>query len=161
MKKELKHGENFAHDLLDWVNIKKSENEALYTELVDLFSGYLKENITKVYQKIMFMCDLPNGQLKGKLPQLYEIKKLLDTTRKSAPTKPKVYKDYAMICPYCGSAYPLDYYRCTEGFVITEDSSGNGFAKRCKDDKNENLGPLLVKQELVSFEKGLFLEQKC
>ena len=67
----------------------------------------------------------------------------------------------AMICPYCGSAYPLDHYRCTEGYIITQDSSGNGFAKKCRDDKNRSLGPLLVKEELISFEKKLFLEQKC
>ena len=75
MKKESKHGENFASDLLEWVNIKKSENDALHMELIDLFNGYPEADITTVYKKIMFMCDLPNGQLKGKLPQLYEIKK--------------------------------------------------------------------------------------
>ena len=107
---------------------------------MELFDAYDSKNIQSVYKEIVYKCTPTNGQLKGRLPKLYELK---------------------AICPYCGSAYPLDYYRCTEGFVITEDSSGNGFAKRCKDDKNENLGPLLVKQELVSFEKGLFLEQKC
>ena len=151
MKKELKHGENFAHDLLDWVNIKKSENEALYTELVDLFSGYLKENITKVYQKIMFMCDLPNGQLKGKLPQLYEIKKLLDTTRKSAPTKPKVYKDYAMICPQCGAAYPMEQYRCTDGYIIQDIGGGYTEAISCRSKKDSKVGPMLKKQKLETI----------
>ena len=151
MKKELKHGENFAHDLLDWVNIKKSENEALYTELVDLFSGYLEENITKVYQKILFMCDLPNGQLKGKLPQLYEIKKLLDTTKKSAPTKPKVYKDYAMICPQCNAAYPIEQYRCTDGYVIQDLGGGYTEAIPCRSGKDSKVGPMLKKQKLETI----------
>lgn len=128
---------------------------------MELFDAYDSKNIQSVYKEIVYKCTPTNGQLKGRLPKLYELKAMLDSAKTKKVDVVSLKSDYAMICPYCGSAYPLDYYRCTEGFVITEDSSGNGFAKRCKDDKNENLGPLLVKQELVSFEKGLFLEQKC
>ena len=151
MKQESKHGENFASDLLEWVNIKKSENDALHMELIDLFNGYPEADITTVYKKIMFMCDLPNGQLKGKLPQLYEIKKLLDTTRKGAPSKPKVYKDFAMICPQCGAAYPIEQYRCTDGYIIQELGGGYTQAIPCRSRKDSKVGPMLKKQKLETI----------
>jgi len=128
---------------------------------VELFDAYDSENIQSVYKEIIYKCTPTNGQLKGRLPKLYELKEMLDGAKAKKVDVVSYKSKYAMICQCCGSAYPLDYYRCTEGFIVTQDSSGNGFAKRCRDDKNENLGPLLVKEELVPFEKDLFLEQKC
>ena len=129
--------------------------------MVELFEEYDYESILSAYKDIMYACTPTNGQLKGRLPKLYELKEILDGAKVKKVDIVSYKSNHAMVCPYCGSAYPLDYYRCTEGFVVTQDSYGNGFAKRCRDDKNENLGPLLVKEELMPFEKDLFLEQKC
>ena len=85
-----------------------------------------------------------------------ELKEILDGAKVKKVDVVSYKSKYAMVCPRCGSAYPLDYYRCTEGFLVLHDSNGNGFAKRCRDTKNEDLGPLLVKEELLPFEKGLF-----
>jgi len=124
--------------------------------MVDLFEEYDSDGIESVYRDIMYECTPTNGQLKGKLPKLYELKKILDRTKSKKVDVVSYKSKYAMVCPRCGSAYPLDYYRCTEGFLVLHDSNGNGFAKRCRDTKNEDLGPLLVKEELMPFEKGLF-----
>ena len=128
---------------------------------MELFDAYDSENIQSVYKEIVYKCTPTNGQLKGRLPKLYELKEMLDGAKAKKVDVVSYKSKHAMICPYCGSAYPLDHYRCTEGYIITQDSSGNGFAKKCRDDKNRSLGPLLVKEELISFEKKLFLEQKC
>jgi len=128
---------------------------------VELFNAYDYESIQSVYKEIVYKFTPTNGQLKGRLPKLYELKEMLDGAKIKKVDVVSYKSNHAMVCPRCGSAYPLDYYRCTEGFIVAQDSSGNGFAKRCRDDNNKSLGPLLVKEALVSFEKSLFLEQKC
>ena len=66
MKKDYKHGKIYANDLLAWVGIPSKDNDNLLMELTDLFSSYAEENVKQVYQDIMFLCELPNGQMRGK-----------------------------------------------------------------------------------------------
>ena len=124
--------------------------------MVELFNKYDSESIKSAYKDIIYKCTPTNGQLKGRLPKLYELKEILDGAKVKKVDIISYKSNHAMVCPYCGSAYPLDYYRCTEGFIIMQDSYGNGYAKRCRDEKNEHIGPLLVKEELMPFEKDLF-----
>ena len=46
---------------------------------------------------------------------LYEIKKILDANKKNKVGLPKTFKDYAMVCPQCGSAFSMEQYRCLGG----------------------------------------------
>jgi len=157
LKKELTLGEHYAIDLLGWVRIPVKDNEQLSTELTDLFSGYSEETIKKVYQDIMFMCELPNGQLRGKLPPLYDIKCLLDETKrnKSKIGSLNVFKDYAMVCPQCGSAYSLDQYRCLDGYTIRDIGEGYTEAVLCRDKKDSSVGPRLKKEKLETISSDL------
>ena len=159
MKKDWKHEERFARDLLEWVRIpaKDKDNDKLLMELTDLFSGYSEETIEKNYQDIMFMCELPNGQMRGKLPPLYDIKCLLDETKrnKSKVGSLNVFKDYAMVCHQCGSAYSVDQYRCLDGYTIRDIGDGYTEAVPCRDKRDPSVGPKLKKEKLVSIPKEL------
>ena len=148
MNNYLTHGESYASDLLDWVGIPKKTNKSLFTELSDLFNGFNKEDIQETYQDIMFLCELPNGQMRGKLPQLYEIKKLLNSKKKNKVNSPKVFKDYAMICPQCGAAFSIGQYRCLDGYVIKKLKGEYTQAIPCRDGKDSKVGPMLKKEKL-------------
>jgi len=155
LKKALKQGEHFASDLLDWVRIPYKNGDPLYAELADLFNGYPESGIRAVYQDIMFMCEVPNGQMRGKLPPLYEIKKILDATRKNQKKVPKPPKDYAMVCPECGGAYDMEQYRCVDGYIIRDMGDGYTEAVPCRDKKDPSTGPRLVKEKLEAPSKEL------
>tara|TARA_R110000824_G_scaffold161301_2_gene336549 strand:- start:1033 stop:1512 length:480 start_codon:yes stop_codon:yes gene_type:complete len=146
-----KHGENYANDLLKWVGIEKETNMGLYIELADLFNGYEAKDIEEVYKDIMFLCELPNGQIKGRLPQLYEIKKLLNAKKKNKVNSPKVFKDYAMICPQCGAAFSIGQYRCLDGYLIKDIGGGYTQAIPCRDRKDSKVGPMLKKHKLETI----------
>ena len=126
-------------------------------EVADLFSGYSKEAIDEVYQDIMFMCELPNGQMRGKLPPLYDIKCLLDETKKNKtkPGLPNAFKDYAMVCHQCGSVYSSDQYRCLDGYTVRSVGHGYTEAVPCRDKADPSVGPKLKKEKLVSIPKEL------
>ena len=149
MKKDYKHGEIYANDLLGWVGIPKKDNDNLLMELTDLFGSYPEEGVKKVYQDIMFLCELPNGQMRGKLPPLEKIKRILDDSRKNSMSKTISYEDYAMVCPQCGASYDLKQYRCYEGYVIQDIGNGYTEAMPCRDKNNPRVGPRLVREELV------------
>ena len=155
MKKDYKHGKIYANDLLAWVGIPSKDNDNLLMELTDLFSSYAEENVKQVYQDIMFLCELPNGQMRGKLPPLEKIKRILDDTRKNTQTNQIFYNDYAMVCPQCGASYDLDHFRCYEGYVIR--SIGNGYTEAvpCRDKNDPRVGPKLVKEKLDAIPKDL------
>ena len=148
MKRNYKHGEIYASDLLAWVGIPKQANENLLIELTDLFSSYAEDNIKEVYQEIMFICELPNGQMRGKLPPLEKIKKILDNTRKEHMQTQVSYDDYVMVCPQCNSAYPLDQYRCLDGYLVVSNGKGQTMAVKCRDHDDERVGPRLKKEKL-------------
>lgn len=154
MKRESRHGERYATDLLDWVNIPDNDG-SLFSELTDLFDGYPEENIDSIYKDIMFMCEVPNGQMRGKLPPLYEIKKILDATRKNQKKTAKPPKDYAMVCPECGAAYDMEQYRCLGGYVVRDIGGGYTEAVPCRDKNDSRSGPRLVKEKLEAPSKEL------
>lgn len=160
MKKDYKHGEIYASDLLGWVGIPKKDNDNLLMELIDLFGAYAEEDIKIVYQDIMFLCELPNGQMRGKLPPLKEIKRILDGVRRNTKNVQTPFTDYAMVCPKCSAAYGMDQYRCYDGYVITDIGNGYTEAVPCRDSKDSRIGPRLVKEELVpvSMKDFKFLE---
>ena len=139
------------------MRIPVKDNQQLSTELTDLFSGYSEETIRKVYQDIMFMCELPNGQMRGKLPPLYDIKCLLDETKrnKSKVGSLNVFKDYAMVCHQCGSAYSVDQYRCLDGYTIRDIGDGYTEAVPCRDKADPSVGPKLKKEKLEKIPKEL------
>ena len=155
MKKDYKHGELYAHDLLARDGIRKKDNDNLFMELTDLFSNYPEEGVKKVYQDIMFLCELPNGQMRGKLPPLEKIKRILDDSRKNTMSKQVIYEDYAMVCPQCGASYDMNHYRCYEGYVIKDIGNGYTEAVPCKDENNTRVGPKLVKEKLEAIPKFL------
>ena len=124
-------------------------------ELVDLFNCYSEDNIIKSYQDIMFICELPNGQLRGKLPMLHNIKGILDEAKKNKikPVAPNTFKDYAMVCPKCGAVYSLDQYRCLDGYIIQDMGGGYTGATPCRDKKDSSVGPRLNKVKLDRMPK--------
>jgi len=153
LRRNSKHGERYAKDLLNWVNIPLKDNDALIAEMGDLFGSHSEENIEEVYQEIMFLCELPNGQMRGKLPPLYEIKKILDANKKNKVGLPKTFKDYAMVCPQCGSAFSMEQYRCLGGYIVRSIGGGYTAAVPCRDKKDSSVGPLLKKEKLESIPK--------
>ena len=46
--------------------------------MVELFNKYDSESIKSAYKDIIYKCTPTNGQLKGRLPKLYELKEILD-----------------------------------------------------------------------------------
>ena len=154
MKKKLnieKHEELYADDLLEWVGIPRNENEKLWEELSRLFGQYSKEEISSVYEDIMFKCQTPNGQMRGTLPLLQDIKEILRRAKHRRTDIVKTHHGYTMLCPKCGSAYPMDQYRCFDGYIIEPIGGGYTQAIPCRDTNDPKVGPLLEKHKLETI----------
>ena len=56
-----------------------------------------------------------------------------------------------MICPQCNAAYPIEQYRCTDGYVIQDLGGGYTEAIPCRSGKDSKVGPMLKKQKLETI----------
>ena len=70
----------YINDLLETLEIK-GNNQSLFNELCGLLMRHSLETIKKSWKDIVFACDLPNGQLSGRLPKLQIIESILFNNR--------------------------------------------------------------------------------
>lgn len=69
-----KIAEHYVNDLFEFLEIK-SQNNMLFTQMCKLLMKYKESVIKKSWKEIVFMCELPNGQIAGKLPPLWKMEK--------------------------------------------------------------------------------------
>jgi len=67
-----KLAEHYVNDLFELLEIK-SQNNMLFTKMCGLLMKYKESVVKKSWRDIVFMCDLPNGQIAGKLPPLWKM----------------------------------------------------------------------------------------
>ena len=70
----------YVNDLLETLEIK-GNNQSLFNQLCELLMNHSLETIKKSWKEIIFACDLPNGQLAGRLPKLEIIRSILFNNR--------------------------------------------------------------------------------
>jgi len=76
----------YINDLFDSLEIK-GNNQSLFNQFCQLFMKYSLKTIKKSWNDIFFLCDLPNGQIAGRLPKLYLIEQILLNNRIEKNTK--------------------------------------------------------------------------
>ena len=85
----------YINDLFDTLEIK-GNNQLLFNEVCQLLMRHNLETIKKSWKDIVFSCDLPNGQMAGRLPKMQIIEKILfnnrmvDTKREHQETKKEI-----------------------------------------------------------------------
>tara|TARA_Y100001938_G_scaffold109031_1_gene149014 strand:- start:6666 stop:7097 length:432 start_codon:yes stop_codon:yes gene_type:complete len=73
-----KIAEHYVNDLFELLEIK-SQNNMLFTQMCKLLMKYNVSIIRKSWRDVVFMCELPNGQIAGKLPPLWKIENKLQS----------------------------------------------------------------------------------
>tara|TARA_R110000744_G_scaffold84100_4_gene164699 strand:- start:8 stop:430 length:423 start_codon:yes stop_codon:yes gene_type:complete len=72
--------EFYLNDLFEMLDIK-GNNQSLFNEFCQLLMKYSVETIKKSWKDVVFSCDLPNGQMAGRLPKMKEVQKILLSNR--------------------------------------------------------------------------------
>jgi len=72
--------EFYVNDLFEMLDIK-GNNQSLFNEFCQLLMKYSVETIKKSWKDVVFSCDLPNGQMAGRLPKMKEVQKILLSNR--------------------------------------------------------------------------------
>ena len=71
---------HYINDLFETLEIK-GNNQLLFNEVCQLLMRHSLETIKKSWKEIVFSCDLPNGQIAGRLPKMQIIEKILFNNR--------------------------------------------------------------------------------
>ena len=71
---------HYINDLFETLEIK-GNNQLLFNEVCQLLMRHNLETIKKSWKEIVFSCDLPNGQMAGRLPKMQIIEKILFNNR--------------------------------------------------------------------------------
>lgn len=71
---------HYINDLFDTLEIK-GNNQLLFNQFCSILGKYSKETIKKSWAQIFNLCDLPNGQLAGRLPKMHLIETILTANR--------------------------------------------------------------------------------
>ena len=71
---------HYINDLFDTLEMK-GDNQLLFNEFCQLLMSHNLETIKKSWKDIVFSCDLPNGQMAGRLPKMQIIEKILFNNR--------------------------------------------------------------------------------
>ena len=67
--------ERYVNDLFELLEIK-GQNQLLFTQLCKLLMKYKTNVVKNTWKDIVFSCELPNGQIAGKLPPLWKIENM-------------------------------------------------------------------------------------
>lgn len=78
--------EFYINDLFETLEIKGS-NQLLFNQFCSVLMKYSEETIKKSWTEIFNACDLPNGQLSGRLPKMQLIENILTNNRVEEFTK--------------------------------------------------------------------------
>jgi len=71
---------HYINDLFDTLEMK-GDNQLLFNEFCQLLMSHNLETIKKSWKDIVFSCDLPNGQMAGRLPKMQIIDRILFNNR--------------------------------------------------------------------------------
>ena len=71
---------HYINDLFDTLEIK-GNNQLLFNQFCSILMKYSLETIKKSWSEIFNSCDLPNGQLAGRLPKMQIIERILMANR--------------------------------------------------------------------------------
>ena len=71
---------HYINDLFETLEIK-GNNQLLFNEVCQLLMRHNLGTIKKSWKEIVFSCDLPNGQIAGRLPKMQIIEKILFNNR--------------------------------------------------------------------------------
>ena len=71
---------HYINDLFETLEMK-GNNQLLFNEFCQLLMKYSLETVKKSWKEIVFSCDLPNGQIAGRLPKMQMIEKILFNNR--------------------------------------------------------------------------------
>ncbi len=84
--------EVYVNDLFELLEMK-GQNEKLFTEMCRLLMRYKESIIQQSWKEIIFSCELPNGQIAGKLPPLWKIENIIQSKNiNKFETQHKVHK---------------------------------------------------------------------
>tara|TARA_R100000231_G_scaffold127762_1_gene98646 strand:+ start:194 stop:607 length:414 start_codon:yes stop_codon:yes gene_type:complete len=72
--------EFYVNDLYEMLEIK-GNNQSMFNEFCQLLMKFSFDTVKKSWKDIVFMCDLPNGQMSGRLPKMKEIYNVLMSNR--------------------------------------------------------------------------------
>ena len=70
----------YINDLFDTLEIK-GNNQLLFNEFCNVLMKYSLETIKKSWSEIFYSCELPNGQMAGRLPKMQIIDRILFNNR--------------------------------------------------------------------------------
>tara|TARA_R100000781_G_C4059476_1_gene120496 strand:- start:30 stop:431 length:402 start_codon:yes stop_codon:yes gene_type:complete len=70
----------YINDLFDTLEIK-GNNQLLFNQFCSVLMKYSLETIKKSWAEIFSSCDLPNGQMAGRLPKMQIIERILFNNR--------------------------------------------------------------------------------
>ena len=71
---------HYINDLFETLEMK-GNNQLLFNEFCQLLMSHNLETIKKSWKDIVFSCDLPNGQMAGRLPKMQVIENILMSNR--------------------------------------------------------------------------------
>jgi len=71
---------HYINDLFETLDIK-GNNQLLFNQFCSILVKHSKETIKKSWSQIFSLCDLPNGQLAGRLPKMHLIETILTANR--------------------------------------------------------------------------------
>ena len=66
----------YVNDLFETLDIK-GNNQLLFNQLCSLLMKHSLETVKKSWKEIVFSCELPNGQMSGRLPKMQIIERIL------------------------------------------------------------------------------------
>jgi len=72
--------QHYVNDLFNTIDIKGS-NQLLFDQLCSVLMKYSERNVKESWKEIFFACDLPNGQMAGRLPKMKVIESILMNNR--------------------------------------------------------------------------------
>jgi hypothetical protein len=70
----------YVNDLFELLEIK-GNNQLLFNQFCSLLMKFDKETIKKAWKDIVYSCEVPNGQMAGRLPKMFVIEKILMSNR--------------------------------------------------------------------------------
>jgi len=70
----------YINDLFETLEIK-GNNQSLFNQLCELLMKYSLDTIKKSWKDIFFLCELPNGQIAGRIPKMHLIEQILMNNR--------------------------------------------------------------------------------
>ena len=72
--------QHYVNDLLETLEIR-GNNQFIFNEFCGVLMKHDEETVKKAWKEIVFSCELPNGQMAGRLPKLVVIEAILMKSR--------------------------------------------------------------------------------